>query len=89
MATDPVVHAKDFVRDLAAQVDDDRRVPALGMREDLMSALKLLDGAVYSNVFIGEDREILGTKVDFNTPRIYLQDAKSVLDDLIELASSS
>lgn len=65
------------------------RAAVAGTSEDLQTALKLLDGAVYGNVFIGEDRQILGTKIDYDTPRIYLADAKAALDTLVELGESN
>lgn len=64
----------------------DTRGAWVGLREDALSAAKLLDAAVYSNVFVGEDRRILGTKVDFDTPRSYLAELKDAFDELVGLA---
>lgn len=88
LATYPVVTTKASVKNLARVLPDDIRGAVLGMNQDLLSALKFLDTAVYSNVFVGEEREILGTKIDFDTPRAYLADAKAVLDELIDLVES-
>lgn len=74
---------------LAQELPEDLRPVAIGVGEDLLTALKLLDGAVYGNVFIGEDRQILGTRVDYDTPRVYLADAKAALDTLASLAGDA
>lgn len=80
---------KRYANELAKDLPQDLQAAVLGTSEELQTALKLLDGAVYGNVFIGEDRQILGTKIDYDTPRIYLADAKTALDTLIELGESS
>lgn len=88
LAKQPVVSARDACNALMTSADDDLRGAVVGLREDLVSAIKLLDTSVYSNVFVGEDREILGVEVDFDVPRIYLTDLKDTLDALIEIASA-
>lgn len=42
----------------------------LGMRQDVLDHLQYLDSFSYNNVFVGEERQILGTKIDFETPRM-------------------
>jgi hypothetical protein len=88
IASDPLVYAKQNIIQLAAGLDEDLRGPVLALKEDLLSGLKLLDGVVYGNVFVGVDRQILGTKIDYGTPRVYLQDSKDALDTIIEIAGS-
>lgn len=88
LATRPVVGAKDACNQLLQGSSQDLTGPIVGLREDLVSAIRLLDTSVYSNVFVGEDRQILGTKVDYDVPRIYLADVKEALDSLIDIASS-
>ncbi|GAB0492296.1 hypothetical protein MMPV_003558 [Pyropia vietnamensis] len=70
---------------LASAPDDVGGAAGLGLREDLLTALKLLDGAVYGNVFVDDSRIALGVKVDYDTPRLYLADALEALDGLLEL----
>lgn len=86
IASGALVSMKKTIGETAKLLPDDLRGPYVGFGEDLLTALKLLDGAVYGNVFIGEDRQILGTKIDYDTPRVYLQDAKDALDAMIEIA---
>lgn len=88
LATRPVVAVKDACNQLLEASSEDLTGPIVGLREDLVSAVRLLDTSVYANVFIGEDRQILGTKVDYDVPRIYLADLKEALDSLIDIASS-
>lgn len=88
LAREPVVGAREACNALLDVKGEELRGPVVGLREDLVSAIRLLDTSVYSNVFVGEDREILGTKVDFDVPRIYLADVKEALDALIEIASA-
>lgn len=88
LATRPVVGAKDACNGLLAGAPQDLAGAIVGLREDLLSAIRLLDTSVYANVFVGEDRQILGTKVDFDVPRTYLGDVKETLDALIEIARS-
>lgn len=88
LAKQPVVSARDACNALLTGANDDLRGAVAGLREDLESAIRLLDTSVYSNVFVGEDREILGVRVDFDVPRIYLADLKDTLDALIEIAST-
>lgn len=83
-----MVGAREACNALLDVKGEELRGPVVGLREDLVSAIRLLDTSVYSNVFVGEDREILGTKVDFDVPRIYLADVKEALDALIEIASA-
>lgn len=74
----------------AVEADDpELRATFVGLREDFLSSARLLDTAVYSNIFVGEDRQVLGTKVDYDTPRAYLAELKEALDALIEGAQSS
>lgn len=78
--------AHDRIRRTAASSPSEVRGAWVGLREEALSAAKLLDAAVYSNVFIGEDRKILGTPIDYDTPRIYLQQLKDAFDELIVLS---
>lgn len=86
LAKDPVNRTKEACNNLVASASNEARGAIVGLREDLMSGIQLLDTSVYSNVFVGEDREILGTKVDYDVPRLYLTDVKEALDGLIEIA---
>lgn len=88
LATRPVLGAKDACNQLLGASSQDLTGAIVGLREDLVSAIRLLDTSVYSNVFVGEDRQILGTKVDYDVPRTYLADVKEALDSLIDIASS-
>lgn len=88
LASRPVVGVKDVCNQLRDASSQDARGAIIGLREDLQSAIRLLDTSVYANVFIGEDREILGTKVDYDVPKVYLGDVKDALDSLIDIASS-
>lgn len=36
----------------------------------MLDHVQYLDSFSYNNVFIGEERRILGTKIDFDTPRL-------------------
>lgn len=38
-------------------------------------------------VFVDESRQVLGLKIDYNTPKMYLLDTKTALDQIIELAA--
>lgn len=40
------------------------------MRQDVLDHVQYLDTFSYNNVFIGEDRQILGTRIDYDTPRM-------------------
>jgi hypothetical protein len=88
IASEPLVYARQNVLQLVSGLDEDLRAPVLALKEDLLSGLKLLDGVVYGNVFVSPDREILGTKIDYDTPRLYLQDSKDALDSMIGIAGS-
>lgn len=88
LASRPVVGVKDVCNQLLNASSQDAGGAIVGLREDLQSAIRLLDTSVYANVFIGEDRQILGTKVDYDVPKIYLGDVKDALDSLIDIASS-
>jgi hypothetical protein len=85
LAAAPLATVRKTAGAAANGLPEDLRAPFLGAAEDLATALRLLDGVVYGNVFIGEDRQILGTKVDFDTPRIYLADAKEALEFMAEI----
>lgn len=39
------------------------------MRQDVLDHIQFLDSFSYNNVFVGEERQILGTKIDYDTPR--------------------
>lgn len=88
LARPPIAQSRDVCGALAkkfAATDPDLRAAVVGLREDILSATRLLDTAVYANVFVGEDRQILGTKVDYDTPRVYLAQLKEALDALVEI----
>lgn len=89
LATAPVVRARDTCNALQGAVSGDEKPVVVALREDLLSGIRLLDTAVYANVFIGEDRQILGTKVDYDVPRLYLADVKEALDALAEIAADN
>lgn len=88
LAREPVSRTKEACNTLIGESDSSMRGAIVGLREDALSDIRLLDTAVYSNVFVGEDRQILGTKVDYDVPRIYLKELKDALDELIGIASS-
>lgn len=89
LVSPPMRDAQDAVRRGVAGALPDVRGAWVGLREDSLSAAKLLDAAVYTNVFIGEDRKVLGTPVDYDTPRIYLQQLKEAYDELVALSEGS
>lgn len=51
-------------------MDEDESAILMGMRQDVLDHVQYLDSFSYNNVFVGEDRQILGTKKDFDTPRM-------------------
>lgn len=59
-----------MVAELAKQAEDDDSALLLGLRQDLLDHVQYLDSFSYNNVFVGEERQILGTKIDFDTPRM-------------------
>ncbi|CAM9740519.1 unnamed protein product [Discosporangium mesarthrocarpum] len=68
--TAPLANLKGVILELSRQPSLEEDAGAiLGMREDFLGHLQFLDTFAYNNVFIGEDRQILGTKVDFDVPR--------------------
>ena len=87
LAKEPVNRTKQACNELLTRSDSSMKGAIVGLREDALSGIRLLDTAVYSNVFVGEDRQILGTKVDYDVPRVYLKELKAALDELIEVAS--
>lgn len=86
LASAPLRDAMDAVKGMTTSAPGDTRGVWVGLREDVLSNSKLLDAAVYSNVFVDESREILGTKVDYDTPRLYLRQLKETYDELVVLA---
>lgn len=88
LSKDPVNKTKDACNTLIKDSNMDTRGALVGLKEDALSSIQLLDTSVYSNVFIGEDRQILGTKIDYDVPRSYLAELKDALDALIDVASS-
>lgn len=86
LSRDPVSSTRQACNDLLVGASLDLRGAVVGLREDAISAIRLLDTSVYANVFVGEDRQILGTKVDYEVPRTYLADLKDALDALIDIA---
>lgn len=86
LAQHPVRDAKEVCEKMLKENQEDLRGVIVGLREDMLSAIRLLDTSVYANVFVGEDREILGTKVDYDVPRVYLADLKDAVDALIQVA---
>lgn len=89
LSKDPVSKTKDACNILIKGSSLETRGVLVGLKEDALSSIQLLDTSVYSNVFVGEDRQILGTKVDYDVPRSYLTDLKNALDALIDMASSA
>mmetsp|Transcript_1458 Transcript_1458/g.3030 ORF Transcript_1458/g.3030 Transcript_1458/m.3030 type:complete len:214 (+) Transcript_1458:1193-1834(+) len=85
LATKPVVELKPVLKELGRVSDSDTAGILSGLREDLMTSLRLLDTAVYNNVFVDESRVALGVKVDFITPIGYLNDALDAIDSILEL----
>lgn len=61
---------QNVIAELARQTDDDESALLLGLRQDVLDHVQYLDSFSYNNVFVGEERQILGTKVDFDTPRM-------------------
>lgn len=88
LASPTLRDGQDAVKRLSSTASADMRGAWVGLREDALSASRLLDTAVYSNVFVGEDRKVLGTSIDYDTPRIYLGQLKEVYDQLAELAEN-
>lgn len=88
LAAEPLHSLRKAATAAAPGLPEDLREPFLGAAEDMLTALRLLDGVVYGNVFIGEDRQILGTKVDLDTPRVYLADAKEALEMMADIVDS-
>ncbi len=89
LASPTLRQGQDAVKQLSSVASADMRGAWIGLREDVLSASRLLDTAVYSNVFVGEDRKVLGTAVDYDTPRLYLVQLKEAYDQLAELAENS
>lgn len=59
-----------MIAELARQSNDDESALLLGLRQDVLDHVQYLDSFSYNNVFVGEERRILGTKIDFDTPRM-------------------
>lgn len=89
LAKRPLAGMPETSRVIVQSAKGDERFALAGIREDVLSAMRLLDTAVYSNVFVGEDRVVLGVNVDYDTPRVYLADLKAALDDLIDVATQT
>lgn len=61
---------QNLIAELARQSDEDESALLLGLRQDVLDHVQFLDSFSYNNVFVGEERQILGTKIDFATPRL-------------------
>ncbi|CAM9744762.1 unnamed protein product [Scytosiphon promiscuus] len=83
--TSPLADIKNVIAELARQTDDDESALLLGLRQDVLDHVQYLDSFSYNNVFVGEERRILGTKVDFDTPRMELRQAREAFDIIIEV----
>lgn len=68
-----------MIAELARQSDDDESALLLGLRQEVLDHVQYLDSFSYNNVFVGEERQILGTKIDFDTPRMGMMGVKVVL----------
>lgn len=62
--------SQNVIAELARQSDEDDSALLLGLRQDVLDHVQYLDSFSYNNVFVGEERQILGTKIDFDTPRM-------------------
>lgn len=76
------VAQQNIIAELARQADEDDSPLLLGMRQDVLDHVQYLDSFSYNNVFIGEERQILGTKIDFDTPRMGEQGCMTITTDL-------
>eukprot|EP00904_Undaria_pinnatifida_P006890 jgi/Undpi1/3330/HiC_scaffold_15.g06703.m1 len=82
--TAPLAEIKNVIAELAKQSGDDEAL-LLGMRQDVLDHVQYLDSFSYNNVFIGEERRILGTKIDFDTPRLELRQCREAFDIILEV----
>ncbi|CAM9943984.1 unnamed protein product, partial [Hapterophycus canaliculatus] len=83
--TSPLADIKNVIAELARQTDEDESALLLGLRQDVLDHVQYLDSFSYNNVFVGEERRILGTKVDFDTPRMELRQAREAFDIIVEV----
>eukprot|EP00752_Nemacystus_decipiens_P008766 g7822.t3 len=83
--TSPLSDVKNVIAELARQSDDDESALLLGLRQDVLDHVQYLDSFSYNNVFVGEERQILGTKIDFDTPRMELRQAREAFDIIMEV----
>lgn len=75
----PILDAQDAVKALAASSSEELQFAWYGFREEMIGASKRLDFAVYSNGYSGDS-------VDYETPKLYLQQLKDAYDGLVELS---
>eukprot|EP00903_Cladosiphon_okamuranus_P006297 g6175.t1 len=87
--TSPLSDVKNALAELARQSDDDESALLLGLRQDVLDHVQYLDSFSYNNVFVGEERQILGTKIDFDTPRMELRQAREAFDIIMEVLPSA
>ncbi|CAM9286526.1 unnamed protein product [Ectocarpus fasciculatus] len=83
--TSPLADVKNVIAELARQSDEDDSALLLGLRQDVLDHVQYLDSFSYNNVFVGEERRILGTKIDFDTPRMELRQAREAFDIIMEV----
>ncbi|CAM9631312.1 unnamed protein product [Ectocarpus sp. 8 AP-2014] len=83
--TSPLADVKNVIAELARQSDEDDSALLLGLRQDVLDHVQYLDSFSYNNVFVGEERQILGTKIDFDTPRMELRQAREAFDIIMEV----
>lgn len=60
---------QNVIAELARQSDEDDSAYLMAMRQEVLDHLQYLDSFSYNNVFVGEERRVLGTKIDYDTPR--------------------
>jgi hypothetical protein len=53
--------------------------------QDALTSVRLLDSFCYTNVFVDEGREVLGVKIDKDTPLGYVTESTASLDQFLEL----
>jgi len=85
LAKPPVSSLKADMKAISDKLEKEKLGDALDALYDTLDNLGNLDDFVYTNVFVGEDRQILGLKLDYASPTRYWKAALETLDAFIAL----
>mmetsp|Transcript_27577 Transcript_27577/g.47608 ORF Transcript_27577/g.47608 Transcript_27577/m.47608 type:complete len:233 (-) Transcript_27577:136-834(-) len=82
----PFPTLKKELQAAASQISDpDAEGDAEDVLYELLDDIGFLDDFCYTNVFIGEERQVLGTKIDYETPLLYWRQSVEKLEAFLAL----